>query len=217
MTSAWTRLARHQSGPARLDIGPGPFSSTSVRAHSARHGLGSTLLNLRLNFLGSTWIGPSQNPTQNRKWIIQKCIKSISNPYPIKWIGFKIQKYGFGFEINPFKWIKTNMDLDNYGLDFVIWIFCPPLVGGLFGSIIVLRLGWGFDGQRCRENGFGFSDVKCLVCRQRRISSLKRLWHPQAEISRLNLYERFGYYELFFYFNPPMPTLRPFFISFLSL
>ena len=21
------------------------------------------------------------------------------------------------------------MDLDNYGLDFVIWIFCPPLVG----------------------------------------------------------------------------------------
>jgi len=21
------------------------------------------------------------------------------------------------------------MDLDNYGLDFVIWIFCPPLLG----------------------------------------------------------------------------------------
>jgi len=57
----------------------------------------------------------------------KKCIKSISNPYPIKWIGFKIQKYGFGFEINPFKWIKTNVDMDNYGLDFVIWIFCPPL------------------------------------------------------------------------------------------
>jgi len=67
------------------------------------------LLNLRWNCLGSTWIGPSQNPTQNTIWIIQ----NVSNPYPIKWIGFKIQKYGFGFEINPFKWIKTNMDLDN--------------------------------------------------------------------------------------------------------
>jgi len=33
------------------------------------------------------------------------------NSYPIKWIGYKIQKYGFGFEINPFKWIKTNMDI----------------------------------------------------------------------------------------------------------
>ena len=59
---------------------------------------------------------------------MQKCIQFISNPYPIKWIGFKIQKYEFGFEINPFKWIKTNMDLVNYGLDFVIWIFCPPLI-----------------------------------------------------------------------------------------
>jgi len=88
------------------------------------------LLNLRLNCLGSTWIGQSQNPTQNTNWIIQKCIQSISNPYPIKWIGFEIQKYGFGFEINPFKWIKTNMDLENYGLDFVIWIFCPPLNSG---------------------------------------------------------------------------------------
>jgi len=65
---------------------------------------------------------------------MKKCIQSISNPYPIKWIGFKIQKYGFGLKINPFKWIKTNMDLDPYGLDLdpygldlVIWIFCPPL------------------------------------------------------------------------------------------
>jgi len=39
----------------------------------------------------------------------------------------KIQKYEFGFETNPFKLIKTNIDLDNYGLDFVIWIFSPPL------------------------------------------------------------------------------------------
>jgi len=69
---------------------------------------------------------PSQNPTKNAIWIIQKCIQSISNPYPIKWIGFKIQKYGFGFKINPFKWIKTNMDLDHYGLNFVIWIFFHP-------------------------------------------------------------------------------------------
>jgi len=84
------------------------------------------LLNLCLNCLGSTWIGPSQNSTQNTNWIIQKCIQSISNPYPIKCIGFEIQKYGFGFEINPFKWIKTNMDLENYGLDFVIWIFSHP-------------------------------------------------------------------------------------------
>jgi len=95
---------------------------------SAQCGLGPTLLNLGPNCLGSTWIGPSQNPTQNTIWIIQKCIQSISNPYPIKWIGFKIQKYRFGFEINPFQLIKTNMDLDNYGLDFVIWIFCPPLI-----------------------------------------------------------------------------------------
>jgi len=84
------------------------------------------LLNLGLNCLGTTWIGPSQNLTQNAIWIIQKCIQFISNPYPIKWIGFKIQKYGFGFEINLFKWIKTNMDLDIYGLDFVIWIFSHP-------------------------------------------------------------------------------------------
>jgi len=69
--------------------------------------------------------GPSQNPTKNPFWIIQKCIQSI-NPYPIKWIGLKIQKYGFRFEINPFKWIKSNMVLDNYRLDLAIWIFCPP-------------------------------------------------------------------------------------------
>jgi len=84
------------------------------------------LLNLRLNCLGSTWIGPSQNPTQNTNWIIQKCIQSISNRYPIKWIGFKIQKYGFGFEINPFKWIKTNMDLDNYDWILKFGFFAHP-------------------------------------------------------------------------------------------
>jgi len=28
----------------------------------------------------------------------------------------------------PFEWIKSNVDLDNYGLDLVIWIFCPPLI-----------------------------------------------------------------------------------------
>jgi len=70
--------------------------------------------------LSSTWtridstqpgFGPSENPTQNPIWIIQKCIQSICNPYPIKWTGLKIQKYEFGFEINPFKWIKSNMDL----------------------------------------------------------------------------------------------------------
>jgi len=71
---------------------------------------------------------PTQNPNQNLFWIIQKCIQSISNPYPIKWIGLKIQKYEFGFEINTFKWIKSNMDLDNYKLDLAIWIFCPPIL-----------------------------------------------------------------------------------------
>jgi len=30
--------------------------------------------------------------------------------------------------MNPFKWIKTNMNMDNYGLDFVIWIFCPGAI-----------------------------------------------------------------------------------------
>ena len=44
----------------------------------------------------------------------------VSNPYPIKWIEIKIQKYGFGFKINPFKLIKSNMILDNYELDFTI-------------------------------------------------------------------------------------------------
>jgi len=73
---------------------------------SGWRGLGPTLLNLGLNCLGSTWIEPSQNPTQNAIWIIQKCIQSISNPYPIKWIEFKIQKYGFGFEINPLNGLK---------------------------------------------------------------------------------------------------------------
>jgi len=85
-----------------------------------QHRFRLALLDIRLDCLGSTWIRPSQNPTQNAIWIIQKCIQSISNSYPIKWIGFKIQKYGFGFKINSFKWIKTNMDLDHYGLDFVI-------------------------------------------------------------------------------------------------
>ena len=51
----------------------------------------------------------------------------ISNPYPIKWIGLKIQKYGFGFETNPFKLIKSNMDFNNYDLDLAIWIFLPTL------------------------------------------------------------------------------------------
>jgi len=83
------------------------------------------LLNLGSDCLGSTWIGPSQNPTQNTIWIIKKCIQIISNPYPIKWIKFKIQNYGFGFKINPFKWITTNRDLDNNELDFAIWIFYP--------------------------------------------------------------------------------------------
>jgi len=81
-----------------------------------------------LDCLGLTWIGPSQNPSQNAIWIIQKRIQSIYNPYAIKLIGFKIQKYEFGFKINPFKWIKTNMDMDNYGLDFVIWIFVHPYI-----------------------------------------------------------------------------------------
>jgi len=50
----------------------------------------------------------------------------IYNPYPIKWIGLKIQKDGFGFEINPFKWIKSNMDLDNYGLIWQFGFFAHP-------------------------------------------------------------------------------------------
>jgi len=116
---ARARSARYGPGTARLDIGQGLLDSTLARPPSARD---------RLDCVGLTWIGPSQNPSQNAIWIIQKCIQSISNPYPIKWIGFKIQIYGFGFEINPFKWIKTNMDMDNYGLNFVIWIFCPPLL-----------------------------------------------------------------------------------------
>jgi len=80
-TLAQARSARHQPGPARFDIDSGLLSSTMVRARSAWH---------RLDCLGLTWIGPSQNPTQNAIWIIQKCIKSISNPYLIKWIEFKI-------------------------------------------------------------------------------------------------------------------------------
>jgi len=118
LKSTRARSAQYGFETVRLDIDPGPLGSTSTRARSARH---------RLDFLGLTWIGPSQNLSQNAIWIIQKCIQSISNPYPIKWIWFKIQKYEFGFEINPFKWIKTNMDMDNYELDFVVWIFCPPL------------------------------------------------------------------------------------------
>jgi len=79
--------------------------------------------------LCSTWVWidsaqpkpkPSQNPTQNPFWIIKKCMQYVSNPYPIKWIEIKIQKYGFGFKINPFKLIKSNMILDNYELDFTI-------------------------------------------------------------------------------------------------
>ena len=30
------------------------------------------------------------------------------------------------------------MDLDNYGLDFVIWIFCPPLVSCNWRSLLIL-------------------------------------------------------------------------------
>jgi len=101
LTSAQASSTRHRLGNAQLDNDPGTLGSKSARTRLARH---------RLDCLGLTWIGPSQNSFQNAIWIIQKCIQSISNPYPIKWIGFKIQKYGFGFEINPFKWIKTNME-----------------------------------------------------------------------------------------------------------
>lgn len=30
----------------------------------------------------------------------------------------------------------------------------------LLGSSLILRFGWGFDGERCSESGFGFSDVE---------------------------------------------------------
>jgi len=53
--------------------------------------------------------------------------KNVSNPYPIKWIGFKIQKYGFEFKINPFKWIKTNIDLDPIWIGLCNLDFFPPL------------------------------------------------------------------------------------------
>jgi len=62
----------------------------------------------------------------------------VVNPYPIKWIGLKIQNYGFGFEINSFKWIKSNMNLDNYELDLVIWIFCSPLMNNIRNIYILL-------------------------------------------------------------------------------
>jgi len=111
--SAQARLAQYQPWPAQLDIGMGhstrhqpcPGRLDIGSDDSARHGLGPTLLNLGLNCLGSTWIGPSQNLTQNAIWIIQKCIQSIFNSYPIKWIGFKIQKYGLDLK-------SKNMNLD---------------------------------------------------------------------------------------------------------
>jgi len=60
----------------------------------------------------------------------------LCNSYPIKWIEFKIQKYGFGFEINPFNWIKSNMNLKNYKLNLVIWIFFLPLLTLLISNSV---------------------------------------------------------------------------------
>jgi len=52
-----------------------------------------------------------------------------------------LKSKNIGFKINPFKWIKTNMDLDHYGLDFVIWIFYPPLVATMQGEFEMSMMG----------------------------------------------------------------------------
>jgi len=108
--------ARFWPGLTLLDFCLGRLDSTLTRTNSAQLWPEQTRLDMDSGWSCLTWAWidsaqprswPSQNPTQNSFWIIQK--------------------YGFGFEINPFKLIKSNMNLDNYWLDFAIWIFCPYL------------------------------------------------------------------------------------------
>ena len=123
-TWAWSGLGSTQLDLNRVDSAEPGFVSSWLdlgRTDSTWPRPRSTQLDLGLGQLRLTWVRvdlaqlgprPTQNPTQNPFWIIQKCIQSISNPSPIKWIGLKIQKY----------WLKSNMDLD-YELDLTIWTF----------------------------------------------------------------------------------------------
>jgi len=74
-TSTQDCSTRQRPRQARLKIGPDALGLIWARDCSVRHWL---------DCLGLTWIGPSQNPSQNAIWIIQKCIQCISNPYPIE-------------------------------------------------------------------------------------------------------------------------------------
>jgi len=86
-------------GPTRLEFDLDWLGSTLAQTESTQFWPELNRLDMDSNWFCSTWVriesaqsrlGPSQNPTQNFFWIIQKCIQSISNSYPIKWIGFKI-------------------------------------------------------------------------------------------------------------------------------
>jgi len=110
-TLARNDLARLWPLPTRFDLGPYRLDSTWAQMTQLDVDLGRLCSTWVLSWLNLDWAKSKSNP---------KC--NLDNPklYPIKWIGFKIQKYRFGFEINPFKWIKTNINLNNYELNFVI-------------------------------------------------------------------------------------------------
>jgi len=111
LSSTWaqSRLSWLNLTWARVDsAGLGSVSSWLDLGHNDLTGSrpGSTRLDLGMDQLSSTYARANSNPIKNLFWIIQKYIQSISNPYPIKWIGFVI---------NPFKWIKSK---GGHGLDF---------------------------------------------------------------------------------------------------
>jgi len=108
-TLTWARTTRHQPGLGQLDIGPGPNDYTSSRARMTLYWSKPEQINIGLgpNSLTSEWA----QTTRHRPRPAQLNINSGPSPLDLNGLDLK----------------SKNVDLDNYGLDFVIWFFCPPL------------------------------------------------------------------------------------------